>query len=460
MDYSGQSFLRLVASPGRADFTLPVSNGRHMINPYPVDMGPGLFNYPQHLVFSQSPAFSDVSLPLDDLYRSQSAPPCLEQGNNLFNSPLSIPQLFPSCDVFSFAASTHGSVHSSSKEHIPRPPNAFMLYRSHMLKSRGNTDPEKRQQNLSRIAGQLWRAMSKEDRAVWHKKAAEVQAAHYAKYPGYKFKPNRKSAKSAKTLHSGTHYQKPTEQLCAESSIGPVRRARSSRVRPQGVTRDYLLGALETQFPSTFSSPARLSPLHFPPFLPAFSLPERMCGNEQPNIILPLPQSQCTNALGLELSSSQPSQPTTPRSELAEMLSGLALDLDAVRSDAPLYLLDLIFILTIRRQLQKLSKGAVTYPSMMLLCPKTICSLEWSNCVFPTIQWIMTSIVCLHYLMDRWTDMSRQANLIRVRTLSVGLHHALLIRCSATSSVLSQCRLTMKAMSGAIPHGCLTWIRT
>ncbi|KAG2152174.1 hypothetical protein BD769DRAFT_24519 [Suillus cothurnatus] len=306
-----------------------VSNGRHMINPYPVDMGPGLFNYPQHLVFSQSPAFSDVSLPLDDLYRSQSAPPCLEQGNNLFNSPLSIPQLFPSCDVFSFAASTHGSVHSSSKEHIPRPPNAFMLYRSHMLKSRGNTDPEKRQQNLSRIAGQLWRAMSKEDRAVWHKKAAEVQAAHYAKYPGYKFKPNRKSAKSAKTLHSGTHYQKPTEQLCAESSIGPVRRARSSRVRPQGVTRDYLLGALETQFPSTFSSPARLSPLHFPPFLPAFSLPERMCGNEQPNIILPLPQSQCTNALGLELSSSQPSQPTTPRSELAEMLSGLALDLDA-----------------------------------------------------------------------------------------------------------------------------------
>lgn len=311
-----------------------VSNGSHMINHYPVDMGPGLLNYPQHFVFSQSPAFSNVSLPLDDLYRSQSAPPCLEQGNNLFNSPLSIPQLFPNCDVFSLAAATHGGVHSSSKEHIPRPPNAFMLYRSHMLKSRGNADPEKRQQNLSRIAGQLWRAMSTEDRAVWHKKAAEVQAAHYAKYPGYKFKPNRKSAKSAKTLHSGAYYPKSAEQLCAESSIGPVRRARSSRVRPQGVTRDDILGALETQFPSAFSSPARLSPLHFPPFLPAFSLPEGTCGNEQPNAILPLPQSQCTNVLGLELSSSQPLQPTTPRSELAEMLSGLALDLDATPTAA------------------------------------------------------------------------------------------------------------------------------
>lgn len=394
-----------------------------MINPYPVDMGPGLLNYPQHFVFSQSPAFSDVPLPLDDLCRSQSAPPCLEQGDNLFNSPLSIPQLFPNCDVFSLASSTPSGVQSSSKEHIPRPPNAFMLYRSHMLKSRGNADPEKRQQNLSRIAGQLWRAMSKDDRAVWHKKAAEVQAAHYAKYPGYKFKPNRKSAKSAKTLQSGAYYPKPTEQFCAESSIGPVRRARSTRVRPQAVTRDDFLNALETQFPSAFSSPTRLSPLHFPPFLPTFSLPEGICGKEQPNATLSLPQSQCKNALGLELSSSQP---TTPRSGLAEMLSGLALDLDPVCHDAPLYLLHLIFILTIRRQLQQLSNGAVRYPSPMLLCPKTTYSLEWSNCVFPTMQciWIMTSIVCLHYSLDRWTDMSHQANLIHIRTLSVGLHHA------------------------------------
>lgn len=303
-----------------------VSNGRHMINPYPVDMGSGILNYPQHFLFSQSPAFSDISLPLDDLYRSQSAPPCLEQGNNLFNTPLSIPQLFPNCDVFSMASSTHGGVHSSSKEHIPRPPNAFMLYRSHMLKSRGNADPEKRQQNLSRIAGQLWRAMSKEDRDVWHKKAAEVQTAHYAKYPGYKFKPNRKSAKSAKTVQSSGYYPKPTEQLCAESSIGPVRRARSTRVRPQGVTRADLLHALETQFPSAFSSPSGLSPLRFPAFLPAFSLPEGMCGNEQPNTLLSRPQSQCTNALGLELSSSQP---PTPEPGLVEMLSDLALDADA-----------------------------------------------------------------------------------------------------------------------------------
>lgn len=303
-----------------------VSNGKHMINPYPVDMGPGFLNYPQHFVFSQSPAFSDVSLPLDDLCRSQSAPPCLEQGNNLFNSPLSIPQLFQNGDVFSLAPSTRGGVHSSSKEHIPRPPNAFMLYRSHMLKSRGTADPEKRQQNLSRIAGQLWRAMSKEDRAVWHEKAAEVQAAHYAKYPGYKFKPNRKSTKSAKTLRSGAYFPKPTEQFGAESSIGPVRRARSTRVRPQAVTRDDLLSALEAQFPSAFSSPTKLSPLHFPPFLPTFSLPEEICGNEQPNTTLLLPQSQCTNALGLELSSSQSLQPTTPRSTLAEMLSGLDLD--------------------------------------------------------------------------------------------------------------------------------------
>ncbi|KAG0709568.1 hypothetical protein DFH29DRAFT_992982 [Suillus ampliporus] len=288
-----------------------------MIHPYPVNMGPSLMNYSPCFLYSPSPALSNISLPLDDLYRSQSAPPCLEQGHNPFGPPLSIPPLFSDSDMFSLASFAYGGVHSSSKEHIPRPPNAFMLYRSHMLKSRGNADPEKRQQNLSRIAGQLWRAMSQEDRAVWHKKAAEVQAAHYAKYPHYKFKPNRKAAKSAaKTLQgSCNYYLKPTNQLCAESSIGPVRRARSSRVRPKGATCDDLLGALETQFPSSVSSSPGLSPLRMPPFLPTFSLPEGI--------------PQITNALGLELSSTQP-----PTPGLVEILSDYVRDLDATPTAA------------------------------------------------------------------------------------------------------------------------------
>ncbi|KIK97983.1 hypothetical protein PAXRUDRAFT_95391, partial [Paxillus rubicundulus Ve08.2h10] len=76
---------------------------------------------------------------------------------------------------------------------IPRPPNAFMLYRSDFLKRRTiPPEVEKRQQNLSRIAGQCWNMLPDDEKAVWHDKAAAVQAAHYAKYPFYKFKPSRK----------------------------------------------------------------------------------------------------------------------------------------------------------------------------------------------------------------------------------------------------------------------------
>jgi hypothetical protein len=273
----------------------------------------------------QSPAFSDISLPSGDfcdLYRSQSAPPCLEQEHNLFCSPHSLPTLLPEPDAFSLASSTHNE--PLSKEHIPRPPNAFMLYRSYMLKNRGNADPEKRQQNLSRIAGQLWREMSDEDRAVWHNKAAEVHAAHYAKYPNYKFKPNRRGIKSGvKSLKNRGHCQ-PAQQVIAESSMGPVRRARSGRVYPWGLMREDLLATLETQFPSSASSSPRLSPLSLPPFLPMLSS-EGLRGDEHPNAILSQSQSQPqrANALGLEVDVSRPSTPG-----LAEILSDLALDLD------------------------------------------------------------------------------------------------------------------------------------
>ncbi|KIJ20197.1 hypothetical protein PAXINDRAFT_30374, partial [Paxillus involutus ATCC 200175] len=70
----------------------------------------------------------------------------------------------------------------------PRPPNAFMLYRSDFLKRRTiPPEVEKRQQNLSCIAGQCWNMLPDDEKAVWHDKAAAVQAAHYAKYPFYKF---------------------------------------------------------------------------------------------------------------------------------------------------------------------------------------------------------------------------------------------------------------------------------
>lgn len=79
---------------------------------------------------------------------------------------------------------------------IPRPPNAFMLYRSHLLKTRQiPPNVEHRQQNISRVAGQCWNMLSDEEKKTWHAKAKEVLNAHMTKYPGYKFSPERKNSR-------------------------------------------------------------------------------------------------------------------------------------------------------------------------------------------------------------------------------------------------------------------------
>ncbi|KAF9014613.1 hypothetical protein BDZ89DRAFT_887002, partial [Hymenopellis radicata] len=77
---------------------------------------------------------------------------------------------------------------------IPRPPNAFMLFRSDCIariKAQAAKDNrgEKRQQVLSRVAGEAWHLLAPEARLQWQEKAAKVFAEHQAKYPGYKFTP-------------------------------------------------------------------------------------------------------------------------------------------------------------------------------------------------------------------------------------------------------------------------------
>ncbi|KAI0065932.1 hypothetical protein BV25DRAFT_1789169, partial [Artomyces pyxidatus] len=73
---------------------------------------------------------------------------------------------------------------------IPRPPNAFMLFRSHMLNSKQiPKDVERRQQHLSRVAGECWNMLPPEEKKKWQAEAARVLAEHKAKYPSYKFTP-------------------------------------------------------------------------------------------------------------------------------------------------------------------------------------------------------------------------------------------------------------------------------
>jgi len=101
-------------------------------------------------------------------------------------------------------------VHGRKKPagHIPRPPNAFILFRSWFIKSQHvSTEVETNHSTLSKIIGMTWKNLSEDDRQEWHIKAKQALAEHKRKFPQYTFRPihtkPRGTASSKKTREVG-----------------------------------------------------------------------------------------------------------------------------------------------------------------------------------------------------------------------------------------------------------------
>ncbi|KAJ7638758.1 hypothetical protein FB45DRAFT_411066 [Roridomyces roridus] len=77
---------------------------------------------------------------------------------------------------------------SPKPRRIPRPPNAFILYRSDLI-AKGSI-PNNRQQTLSRVAGECWNLLAPKEKKMWQDRAAQRAAAHQLEYPDYHFKPS------------------------------------------------------------------------------------------------------------------------------------------------------------------------------------------------------------------------------------------------------------------------------
>ncbi|KAG6856498.1 hypothetical protein H0H87_003877 [Tephrocybe sp. NHM501043] len=84
--------------------------------------------------------------------------------------------------------------HSKKKpeDHIPRPPNAFILFRSSFIKSQHvSTEVETNHSTLSKIIGLTWKTLPNEERLLWHAKAKAALDEHKRKFPQYAFRPTQ-----------------------------------------------------------------------------------------------------------------------------------------------------------------------------------------------------------------------------------------------------------------------------
>ncbi|TEB24348.1 hypothetical protein FA13DRAFT_1326381 [Coprinellus micaceus] len=77
-------------------------------------------------------------------------------------------------------------------DHIPRPPNAFILFRSSFIRSQQIPDKvEGNHSNLSKIAGAYWNSLPGEEKREWEAKAAAASERHRQVYPDWRFRPNQ-----------------------------------------------------------------------------------------------------------------------------------------------------------------------------------------------------------------------------------------------------------------------------
>ncbi|KAI9438798.1 hypothetical protein H4582DRAFT_1951126 [Lactarius indigo] len=105
------------------------------------------------------------------------------------------PSLFPS-NPDGTVPRKPGHGKKKAEDHIPRPPNAFILFRSSFIKSRHvSTEVETNHSTLSKIIGLTWQNMPHEERQFWHSKAKLAQAEHKRKFPDYAFRPSHVRSK-------------------------------------------------------------------------------------------------------------------------------------------------------------------------------------------------------------------------------------------------------------------------
>ncbi|KAJ7262668.1 hypothetical protein B0H12DRAFT_304554 [Mycena haematopus] len=85
--------------------------------------------------------------------------------------------------------------------HIPKPRNAFILFRCDYSRQNDRKSTQYDQNDVSRLVGTIWRNMTREQRAPWMVLAEAEKKKHAVLYPGYKYTPrNRKSKPTEKEV--------------------------------------------------------------------------------------------------------------------------------------------------------------------------------------------------------------------------------------------------------------------
>ncbi|KAL9039281.1 MAG: hypothetical protein Q9214_004941 [Letrouitia sp. 1 TL-2023] len=143
---------------------------------------------------------------------------------------------------------------------VPRPRNAFILYRQHhqahvVAQNPGLSNPE-----ISKVIGEHWRSSSPEIQNHWKKLAEEEKLRHQRQYPDYRYQPRRNGRNNSLVPSSpSANFAEVDNQRCAKCG------GRSMNTPSVISSAGYLVSAS----PATSSSPLTPYSVTRPPSTPS-----------------------------------------------------------------------------------------------------------------------------------------------------------------------------------------------
>lgn len=112
-------------------------------------------------------------------------------------------------------------------DHIPRPRNAFIFFRSAYISS-ARASGKGQQIELSKDAGKVWNSMSPEEKRPFCQLAAIEKEQHYSKFPDYVYSPGMKASSKPATARKIGGASKSSEKKRKLSTASEGNCSRSS----------------------------------------------------------------------------------------------------------------------------------------------------------------------------------------------------------------------------------------
>ncbi|KAF8068771.1 hypothetical protein FPV67DRAFT_1668842 [Lyophyllum atratum] len=120
----------------------------------------------------------------------------------------------------------------SNADYVPRPKNAFILYRSHFYQTLGGND----QNQISVAAGKAWKALCDEEKLPFQLMAEKEKRDHQLKFPHYTYAPGCKGPSSKRKAAGKKKSQPSVKKTLVPKPIRVSHRA--SRILASPLTRN------------------------------------------------------------------------------------------------------------------------------------------------------------------------------------------------------------------------------